>query len=232
MDGYSVRPVTTGEVVFREGEPAEAAYLLLSGRVALSRETEHGTIPLAEFGDRQVFGEVAVIEACQRDATAYMLDGGEIVPIPPEQLAAQLEQSPPLIRTIVRSLVGQLVRAQQRLQPEQDRSLYLAAAHLLYQMNIALSADATTSLPYARAMTTLTTVLGRSVPEIEAVLSIFTDLNLIGFDMRGRQQPHLKFLVQEGFLGKALRHYDLMGGETGPDGETPDARTESQEAQS
>lgn len=215
MDGYAVTSVSAGEVVYREGEPADTAYLLLSGRVALSRETAHGTVPLAEFSNRQVFGEVAVLEACDRDATAYMVDGGDLVPIPPATLAAQLAQSPPLIRTIVHSLVGQLVRAQQRLQPQADRQLFLAAAHLLYQMNIALTADGATSLPYPRAMTVLTTVLGRTAPEIEAVLDQFLDLNLVAFDLRARPAPHLKFLVQEGFLGKALRHYDQMIAQAG-----------------
>jgi CRP-like cAMP-binding protein len=219
MDGYNVRPVATGEVVFRQGDVAAEAYLLLEGRVALSRETEHGTIPLAEFGDRQVFGEVAILDACDRDATAQMLADGQIVPIAPDVLQAQLDQAPPLIRTIVRSLVGQLVRAQAKLQPAQDRQLYLAMAHLLYQMNIALTADKATGMPYERAMNVLTTVLGRSVPEIEAVLTVFADLHLIDWDFRSHAVPHLRFLVQEGFLGKSLRHYDLMGGDVPLDGD-------------
>lgn len=229
MEGFNVRSMATGDLVFQEGEAADSAFLVLSGRVALARETEHGTIPLAVFGDRQIFGEVAVIDEGQRDCLAQAIEDGQIVPIPAQTLQAQLEQSPPMIRTIVRSLVTQLSRAQQRLQPEQDRNLFLATAHLLYQMAIALKADGTNSLPLERAMRVLTTVLGRSAPEVEAVLETFDDLRLIGWTTAGTRMPHLTFLVQDGFLGKALRHYDETGGGP-PPGEADETATQEVEA--
>jgi CRP-like cAMP-binding protein len=229
MDGYSVEQKAAGDVVFREGDVAKVAYLLLSGRVALSRETESGTIELGEFGERQIFGEVAVVEECDRDCTAQMIDDGQLVPIGAEMLNAQLEQSPPMVRTIVRSLVSQVLLANQRVAPTADRNLFLAATHLLYQMNLAARADGTQSLPYDRAMKTMTTVLTRSVPEIDMVLSVFSDLNLIAFTHRANKPPQLTFLVQDGFLGKALRHYDETGGALPLGAEAADSAAEPAE---
>ncbi|MBC7545057.1 MAG: Crp/Fnr family transcriptional regulator [Candidatus Sericytochromatia bacterium] len=212
MDGYTVEQVAAGDVVFCEGDAAKVAYLLLSGRVALSRETDSGTIILSEHGERQIFGEAAVVEECDRDCMAQMVEDGQLVTIGADMLNAQLEQSPPIVRTIVRSLVSQVLRANARLSPEQDRDLFLAAAHLLYQMNLAARADGTHSLPYERAMKTMSIVLSRSIPEIDIVLGIFADLKLIGFTHHGNKAPHLTFLVQDGFLGKALRHHDETAG--------------------
>lgn len=56
------------EVIFRENEPGMGMYILQTGRVAILSEA--GNLQLAEFSDGSFFGEVALLDAAPRSATA------------------------------------------------------------------------------------------------------------------------------------------------------------------
>src|SRR3990172_9609532 len=62
----------SGAVIFQEGEPGDAMYLVLDGKVRISRMTPLGTEEaLAVLGPNQSFGEMSVIEdRAERSATA------------------------------------------------------------------------------------------------------------------------------------------------------------------
>lgn len=63
------QPFADGHVFFKPGDPAEAAYLIESGQVQISRESD-GPAPLATLGPGSVFGEMALIEERPHSATA------------------------------------------------------------------------------------------------------------------------------------------------------------------
>ena len=54
-----------GEEVFSEGEDGDALYLVLSGKVRVHR----GDRLLAVLGERECFGEMAILDAAPRSAT-------------------------------------------------------------------------------------------------------------------------------------------------------------------
>jgi CRP-like cAMP-binding protein len=54
------------DVVFREGEPGEAMYVLMSGAVRLSK----GGVVVAELGKGQHFGEMSLVDRSVRSLTA------------------------------------------------------------------------------------------------------------------------------------------------------------------
>jgi serine/threonine protein phosphatase PrpC/CRP-like cAMP-binding protein len=58
--------VGTDDVVFREGEPGEAMYVLMSGAVRLSK----GGVVVAELGKGQHFGEMSLVDRSVRSLTA------------------------------------------------------------------------------------------------------------------------------------------------------------------
>src|SRR6185312_17075330 len=59
--------VPRGAVLLRQGEPAEALYLVLSGRFRVFRD-DHSE-PLAEIGTGQPIGEIAFIAGGRRTAS-------------------------------------------------------------------------------------------------------------------------------------------------------------------
>lgn len=58
-----------GDDIFREGEPGDSLYLVIQGRVRVHRS---GT-ELAVLGQRQVFGEMALLDAEPRSASVLAL---------------------------------------------------------------------------------------------------------------------------------------------------------------
>ncbi|MFQ5958517.1 MAG: Crp/Fnr family transcriptional regulator [Alphaproteobacteria bacterium] len=59
-----------GETIFREGDPADYAYLIHSGRVEIIKETGEGPVRLAFLGEGDMFGEMGVLDERPRSATA------------------------------------------------------------------------------------------------------------------------------------------------------------------
>jgi len=63
-----------GEIIFREGDPADYAYLIHSGRVEILKETGAGALTLAMLEDGDMFGEMGVLDATDRSATARAVE--------------------------------------------------------------------------------------------------------------------------------------------------------------
>ncbi len=60
-----------GEVIFRQGYPADHAYVVLTGEVEIYRETADGSEErLAVLPPGQMFGEMGVLDDAPRSASA------------------------------------------------------------------------------------------------------------------------------------------------------------------
>jgi hypothetical protein len=76
-----------GETLFRAGEPGESLYLVRSGEVELSIQDNVGqkiTLDTARLGD--FFGEIALLDAGPRTATAVALADTELVELDRDDL--------------------------------------------------------------------------------------------------------------------------------------------------
>jgi len=58
-----------GDILFRQGEHGDAAYLVVSGAVEVVVETPLGEVPMARLGPHQMVGETAVFADVPRTAT-------------------------------------------------------------------------------------------------------------------------------------------------------------------
>ena len=65
-----------GETVVRQGDPAEAFYIIAEGGIEVVREAEAGAAHLAHLGPGDYFGEVGLLEAGTRTATCRVGDDG------------------------------------------------------------------------------------------------------------------------------------------------------------
>ncbi|HNW59567.1 MAG TPA: cyclic nucleotide-binding domain-containing protein [bacterium] len=90
------------EVIFRENEPGMGMYILQTGRVAILSEA--GNLQLAEFGDGSFFGEVALLDAAPRSATAVAKDKCRIFGFFQPDLYSLIERNPALGIKIVLGL--------------------------------------------------------------------------------------------------------------------------------
>lgn len=58
-----------GEDIFAEGEVGDALYIVLDGKVRVHRKEK----TIAELGERECFGEMAILDAAPRSATVTAL---------------------------------------------------------------------------------------------------------------------------------------------------------------
>ncbi|MEM8619535.1 MAG: SpoIIE family protein phosphatase [Actinomycetota bacterium] len=98
--GHAVN-LTAGEVLFTEGDEADAAYLLLSGRCALSRGDEHiDVIDAGEF-----VGEISLFGGTSRTGTVRADTDATLLRMSREALTDALTSSDELLWMLLRTIV-------------------------------------------------------------------------------------------------------------------------------
>jgi EAL domain-containing protein (putative c-di-GMP-specific phosphodiesterase class I) len=96
-----------GEIIFSEGDPPSGAFLIESGRVEVSTMQFGERRVLGELGPGMLLGEMAVIDASPRTATARALTACRLTPIDRTQFAERLAAADPVVRAL---LMSQLTR--------------------------------------------------------------------------------------------------------------------------
>lgn len=97
--------------LFEEGEPGDTLWILLSGTVTLTRETESGErIELDRARGGDVFGELAVISPASRFATATTLGETHMVVIDRARFRALIKARDPAAEALLRYLTRRICR--------------------------------------------------------------------------------------------------------------------------
>lgn len=66
------------EIIFDEGEEGQALYLVMSGRVIISRQSGAGREVVAELSAGSFFGDLALLDNAPRNAQTRALDNCEL----------------------------------------------------------------------------------------------------------------------------------------------------------
>ncbi len=119
LQGTADVQVPAGVQFFREGEAADAMFVLESGRVAVVKHRDGADRPLRELGPGDCFGEMALIDMSPRsasvialeDCTAIRLTNGDLYRV----YQADVEQFALIQMNIARELSRRLRLANERL---------------------------------------------------------------------------------------------------------------------
>lgn len=96
-----------GECILSEGEVGDAFYLILEGRIQISKFLELGTQRLLnELHAGQFFGEMALIEDAPRMASAFALEETRLLVITKQDFRELLAHSMPASLAVMRSVVA------------------------------------------------------------------------------------------------------------------------------
>jgi serine/threonine-protein kinase len=93
-----------GTVILHEGDPPDAAYILMSGRCEAYRTVGLERRPLREMGPGDVFGEMALLSKQPRSASVIALEDVTAIVVSPEALAREVHSESwlvPLLKTLV-----------------------------------------------------------------------------------------------------------------------------------
>ncbi len=116
-----------GSTIFREGEPGDCAYVIERGMVRLETLRRGRKITIANLGEGELFGEMALIDGEVRPSTAVATEETVLVVISLDQLREKLEQADPLLTFFMRNILDRVRATQSRLlgdpeRPDMDRS--------------------------------------------------------------------------------------------------------------
>lgn len=106
--------LATGELLFQEGEVADAMYVILRGGIEIFQYLADGNeLSLAQLGEGDVFGEIAVIDGQPRSASARTRSTTELFALDREVFLKLLSQTPPLLYQVLGGLAEKVRIANQ-----------------------------------------------------------------------------------------------------------------------
>jgi len=102
------RHLPEGELIFSQGQKADNAYILASGKVSIFKIVEEKKIHLATLRPGALFGEMGVIDGAGRMASALTLAPSNLVVLPAELIGGKLAKTDPFIRALIGILMENL----------------------------------------------------------------------------------------------------------------------------
>lgn len=99
--GFETLGYEENKVIFEEGEPGDAAYLIVRGKVEIRKGTlSSNPQTLAVLSKNDIFGEMALFDDSPRMAEAIARSRVEVVAISREEFNRRLDTIDPVIKTI------------------------------------------------------------------------------------------------------------------------------------
>jgi len=97
-------PMWKGQVLYRENDPADGLYVLVSGRVRIAT----GEQVLAEIGEGEAFGTWALVDDAARGQRAECLEDGQLLALDREEFYDFASGDTQLLKDLVRVLAGRM----------------------------------------------------------------------------------------------------------------------------
>lgn len=111
-----------GDAVFREGEPGDTMYVVVTGQVRIVKKGTKEPIVLATLQEGAFFGEMAIVGHTERTATALAATDTTVIPIHASELEVLLKQRPELGAKMMRTLVRRLIRTSNQVVDEKAKN--------------------------------------------------------------------------------------------------------------
>lgn len=107
-----------GQVIFREGDTSQEAFRILRGRVEISILADGKPVILAQLGEGDIFGEMAMVDERPRSASAQALEVTECEVLTPDNFNELVLSRPEVLIPYMASFFERLRTANDRLRLE------------------------------------------------------------------------------------------------------------------
>jgi CRP-like cAMP-binding protein len=97
-----------GQVLFRQGDEGDAAYVVLSGRAEVIVDSSAGELKVAEVEPNEIVGEIAILCDVSRTATVKAATPLEVLRIRKDHFLRLLTEFPEMTVEIVKVLADRL----------------------------------------------------------------------------------------------------------------------------
>ncbi len=194
--------VPAGEVVLRQGDPADGLFLLVSGRLRVSVAAGGAELVLYDLARGAVIGEMALLADRPRTATVRAVRDSDLLVLRVSSFMSLAERSPALLAGMVRLLVDRVLTVDELLAADRPQPSRPAAR------TIAVAAAGRGPGPAVTVAGQLVAELGR-VGSVVRVDAGFVERHLgRGAALRGPQDPGRAELT--GWLHQLERDHDRV----------------------
>jgi CRP/FNR family transcriptional regulator len=173
------------QTIFREGDPGQTFYIILTGSVAIVRVAADGreTI-LSILKERDFFGEMSIFDTAVRAATVRTLTEVEVGAIEREDFLALIDRSPRIGRLLVIALSERLRAANKLISASTSQDIRSRLASLLLNLstNFGEQVPAGTRITLRLTNQEMANMIGTTRETVNRTLNRFWDERLI--DMR------------------------------------------------
>lgn len=144
-DGSEVIAVDPGTVIIEEGSHSEEMYVVLEGRLVVTKQSGDKEVELARLGAGEVVGEIALLDDAPRTATVTAIEPTRLVKVPVDAFEALLGD-PRVVRRMFRTVTARLRDIEDTLRHEERMAaLGRMAAQLMHELNNPAAAVARSS---------------------------------------------------------------------------------------
>ena len=102
--GVATRSFKAGEMIFKEGDPADELYVIQEGRVGV----QTGNRRLDTLDSKTIFGEMALVDNEPRSAAAIAITDVKLVPVSERQFLFLVSETPYFALKVMRLMARRL----------------------------------------------------------------------------------------------------------------------------
>ncbi len=190
MRGYE-----KGEVIFREGDPAERIFFAYAGLVKIVKSAGTRDIILEILGPGEPVGAVAAFERRAFPASAVAIEPSGILSIPEREFFQLLERRPEMTRHMLAGLTMRLIMLNKRM-ADMTGSAESRAARLFLTLaeRLGMKQETGTYVPLALSRQELADLLGITLETAIRLMSRWQKEGVVLTDKSGFTIPDLEAL--------------------------------------
>ncbi len=183
------RKYSSGDIVFREGDPPDGMYLIRKGELVVFLERDGNEVRLATIGTGGMIGEMAFFEQKPRSASVKATVDTEVTLITPQDLAKLMRQIPKWFVGLMSSLSSRLRETNSRLQKLEAKtnshhSRYETTIKIMHVLNLLFHKDGFKEgknwcLSEQAAMNEVAKMFQLEIAEVKKTFSVFVDERLL-----------------------------------------------------
>jgi len=104
-----------GSIIVKIGDPGDYAYIVQNGKVEVSVPFQNSKKVLAELGQGEIFGEMAIIDSSPRSATVTAIETTEVIVIELSKHMKTLAYNNPIMDLVLRVVLSRLRKTSEQV---------------------------------------------------------------------------------------------------------------------
>lgn len=118
---FDTKHYKPGEVIFCEGDEGIYSFIILSGKVDISKAVDGRQVSLGELGKDEIVGELAIFSNEPRSATVTAIEPTTIRIMKKKEIDGELEKLAPWVGGMISGLSDRFIELNERLLMQEDK---------------------------------------------------------------------------------------------------------------